>query len=271
MQIDFSGAATPLVPSDYTAAAQALGCDEAAIHAVRIVEVGTTSGFLSDGSGRPRILFEALHFGNETQHQYDRAYPNISVSSPDWSLYRDGAAEYLRLDQAVALDFDAALRSTSWGLFQILGENCHDCGFGDAKDYVAAICESERAQLDAFVAFVKANRMDGALAERDWTTFALRYNGPLEARNNYASRLQQAYTDYATWGDAPPPPLRQGSTGDMVRKLQDALDGHGNDLQVDGQFGRATYLAVMRFQQLCNLTVDGIAGPSTLALLGVHP
>ena len=58
-------------------------------------------------------------------------------------------------------------------------------------------------------------------------------------------------------------PLRQGSSGVNVRRIQAELGG----LTVDGQFGPKTDAAVRAFQKAHKLTVDGIVGPLTWAAL----
>jgi Putative peptidoglycan binding domain len=62
--------------------------------------------------------------------------------------------------------------------------------------------------------------------------------------------------------------LRPGDTGDNVIALQEALAQAGYDPgSVDGDYGPATTQAVAAFQTAAGLTVDGIAGPETLAAL----
>lgn len=79
----------------------------------------------------------------------------------------------------------------------------------------------------------------------------------------------------ATWnGDyfAEPPvgPLFIGHKGPRVDTLQIALINRGYlSPPIDGDFGPATENAVVRFQQDYGLIVDGIAGPGTLAALGI--
>lgn len=55
---------------------------------------------------------------------------------------------------------------------------------------------------------------------------------------------------------------KRGSRGEMVRQIQKALH-----LLADGIFGSQTEEAVMNFQKMNGLKVDGIVGPATLAKL----
>lgn len=63
--------------------------------------------------------------------------------------------------------------------------------------------------------------------------------------------------------------LRPGMRGTAVRSLQEALNQQGNNLKIDGVYGRATAQAVRRFQAQNKLRVDGIAGSQTQSLLFV--
>lgn len=64
---------------------------------------------------------------------------------------------------------------------------------------------------------------------------------------------------------------KTGSRGDEVRKVQTKLKELGlYSGSVDGIFGSATEKAVKAFQKQCGLTVDGIAGPTTLKYLGLE-
>ncbi len=64
--------------------------------------------------------------------------------------------------------------------------------------------------------------------------------------------------------------LKQGEKGEDVRKLQEALNKSGATLETDGKFGPATKSAVENYQRSHNLDADGVAGPKTLAALGMQ-
>ena len=68
------------------------------------------------------------------------------------------------------------------------------------------------------------------------------------------------------------PTLRQNSNGNFVKILQYLLNEYGANLSVDGDFGGATYRAVLNFQKNNNLTADGIVGRNTWnKLLNLNP
>lgn len=63
---------------------------------------------------------------------------------------------------------------------------------------------------------------------------------------------------------------KYGSTGEEVRKIQSKLKNWGYyNGSVDGIYGSKTFEAVKSFQRKNGLAVDGIAGPKTLAALGI--
>src|SRR5262245_13379515 len=138
----------PLSDDDYKQAAKELECEMAAIKAVASVESSGHS-FLSDG--RVLILFEAHVFHRLTKGKYDQSHPKLSSAKWNRKLYaNDGAGEWDRLQEAMTLDNAAALMSTSWGAFQIMGFNHGACGFPYLSTFVSAM-QTESGQLSAFV------------------------------------------------------------------------------------------------------------------------
>ncbi len=61
--------------------------------------------------------------------------------------------------------------------------------------------------------------------------------------------------------------LQLGDRGSQVSALQESLAAAGFPAKTNGIFDAATQRAVIRFQQAKRLTVDGIVGPQTLAVL----
>ena len=63
-----------------------------------------------------------------------------------------------------------------------------------------------------------------------------------------------------------PPTLRQGMSGDNVKRMQEILILLGYDCGkkgADGKFGQNTFNALVKFQTDALLNVDGVCGPKT--------
>lgn len=185
-----------LQEQDYKSAATLLGCELAAVKAVAEVEVSTRGAFEST-DGRPTILFERHKFKKHTSGAYNVTHKDISgsYSARSYGKYRD---QYPKLRRAAVLDETAALKSASWGAFQILGENFKDAGYDSVAAYVDAMLESEQKHLKAFVSFIQSNTtLLNAIRDKDWVAFAKGYNGPKYKDNDYDTKLADAYKKHA--------------------------------------------------------------------------
>ncbi|WP_205195094.1 N-acetylmuramidase family protein [Burkholderia sp. Ax-1719] len=188
-----------LTEKDYTDAATELGCEARAIKAVAKTETGSSGPYFKPGqdlaSGDdpvPAILFERHLFHHATHGIYDQSHSRISNAVQGG--YGTKSIQYEKLLEAYALDPDAALRSASWGRFQILGKNFRAAGFQSVKDYVESVSESEANQLRAFVSFIKADPvLKAAICNKNWHGFAVRYNGP--AQQGYDTIIANNYRD----------------------------------------------------------------------------
>lgn len=252
MALDFVGRSRALSSDGLSATAQGLGVQEPEIWAVLAVET-SGCGFMNDR--RTPILYERHIFHRLTGGRFDDG----DISDPTAGGYGAGGAnQYDRLARAIALDRGAALQSASWGLGQILGTNFAAAGFADVEAMVAAMIDSEDAQLGAVAAFLKSSKLDQAMRDHDWTALAKGYNGPAYAKNNYDQNLRDKYAKYAA-----------GPTPDLeLRAAQLYLRFAGLDPgPVDGVMGDRTRKALIAFQTQQGLDATGAVDAALLDTL----
>ncbi len=184
-------------PSDeaFRIAAETLECEVAAIRAVASVECGPSGAFLP--TDEPVILYEPHIFSRLTNRRFDRSHPDLSYQKWKPGAYGKASQQHAKLQRAVDLDRDAALKSCSWGLFQVMGENHFRAGHPDVQSMVSAAYRSVDDHLQMFVHFIKADkRLHKALRALDWSAFARIYNGPAFARNQYDTKMATAYKQF---------------------------------------------------------------------------
>lgn len=184
---------TKLTYADYQAAAKLLQCDVPTIRAVTEIESGG-SGF--DKSDRCIIRFEPHLFSRKTGGIYDKSHPQLSFT-PWRPGYPAGVNQSWQLFQvATGLNANAAVQSTSWGLFQILGQHALTCDCDTIGEFVKRMETSEAEQLILFCHFVKNTGLDDELRGYQWALFARQYNGKQYAVNSYDTRLEAAYNRF---------------------------------------------------------------------------
>lgn len=198
----FHGKAERLADIDLPRVGAMIGVGEDEIHAVIDVETGNGRGF--DAQGRPKMLFEPHVFYRElTGGQQDQAV-RMGLAWRKWK--RDYPRDsYPRLEKAMVINEDAALRSASWGLGQIMGFNHQLAGYPSARAMVEAFLDSEADHLEAIVRFIKNSGLDDELRRHDWHGFARGYNGEKYAKNDYHNRLAAAFKKWQAIRDTPWP------------------------------------------------------------------
>jgi hypothetical protein len=236
-----------LTEQDYSAAAELLGCEIASIKAVAEVE-SHGEGFYPDGF--PVILFERHKFHKFTNGRFDKDYSEISnPTSGGYGAPGDNQRRKFKL--AFTLDPLAAMKSCSWGKFQIMGFNFSSCGFPSVGKFVDAMKRSEGEQLLAFCRFVEASALDGFLRSKNWARFARGYNGADYEENRYDKKLAVAYKRHsALQPNKQTPPAQQLAQTNQVDTslvsdknsfLLDAVDKNvsADQLKVAGKSGLA--------------------------------
>jgi hypothetical protein len=171
-----------------------LGCTDTDILTVLAVET-VGCGFLPDR--RPLILLERHKFWKWTGGGLNFApklKDNRDICDPIAGGYgAAGAHQHHRLARAMALDEIAALKSCSWGIGQVMGENFRIAGCSSVEAMVEESKASEDDQLRHLTGYVESCKISAALRAHDWKAFARGYNGPGYAKNQYDTKLAAAH------------------------------------------------------------------------------
>ena len=130
---------------------------------------------------------------------------------------------------------------------------------GHKEPFLAQYCDGERVKCPGWLS-QWGSCQDAQRGLSAWQIIEKYYAYDLELResNNFSSNIE-SYPGYA---------LRQGDSGDYVRKIQEQLNRISGSfyipsVQVDGIFGQSTTDTVKAFQRTFDLTPDGIVGKAT--------
>lgn len=190
------------------------GLEYGVIKAIHKVE-SNGAGFLADGE--PKILFERHIFYRELTklgyitlaNQMSQIDPSLCHKSPTpKGKYGDTNQQHTRLQNSQDLLLKArpdadknlqavirecALKACSWGLGQIMGFNHKLAGFDSLQAFINAMYDSEKAQLQAMINFLKSVGLEKAMKNKDWRAIAKAYNGVAYAKFDYHNKLARAY------------------------------------------------------------------------------
>lgn len=197
----FVGTGERLADLDISALAASIGCGEDHLHAVMDVE---TSGGGWDDKNRLRALFEPHIFYEElpTVRERERAVRE-GLAYRKWGERAYPRDSYPRIMAAMGINREAAFRSTSWGLGQVMGFNARLAGYITAEHMVRVFLEGEAEQLAGMVRFIVNSGLDDELRRKDWAGFARGYNGPGYAKHGYHKKLAAAYKKWQGIKDTP--------------------------------------------------------------------
>ena len=267
---------SPEVIAALTAAAKMVSLTSAALLALVSVE---TNGVPFASGGTPTVLCEPAIFYHELPAEKRAAALKAGLAAKAWSRagYADqgtGIGRRARCSAMIQIDEEAAYRSLSQGLGQIMGFNYAHAGYESAKSMYIAFTGDIDAQARAIVAVLPALNVLDPLKRRDWVTVAMRYNGPGERHNSYDVKLAAAYAHWdaalATGQFAPPSGDALGlwSTGPAVRSIQASLTRAGFPTVVDGVFGPKTAQAVAAFELRVGLPdTQGVVDQTTADMI----
>lgn len=141
------------------------------------------SGFSRDG--KIKIQFEPYHF---------RKYTGVRIANG----VENQKKEYKAYFNAVDINEEAAMLSTSWGLGQVMGFNYKTAGHKTVQEMVQIFMQSEYYQLEGMLNFIKSHKkMYPALQNKLWGKFAYYYNGKHFMMYGYDKKLKKAYGQLA--------------------------------------------------------------------------
>ncbi|GMA75887.1 hypothetical protein GCM10025880_23040 [Methylorubrum aminovorans] len=160
------------------------------------------SGF--DRLKRPKMLFEPHVFWRNLSGAERTRAASLGLAYASWKPGAYPTDSYPRLMQAMAINETAALKASSWGLGQILGENHKAAGYATPQAMVLAFCNGGEAEhLAAMVRFIVTNGLDDELRRHDWAGFARGYNGAGYAKHGYHTKLAAAFAKWSKIKDTP--------------------------------------------------------------------
>lgn len=136
--------------------------------------------------------------GYRSRKKLDQKDTQMHDDQVDRGDIRDNQQDYLRLINAYRLNSDAALKSASWGKFQVMGANYGATGEGTVFKFVEKMCRNEVGQIELLAGFIKQNAtLWKAVKEKDWHLIAYNYNGPnYKSDTDYDVKMKEAYEYY---------------------------------------------------------------------------
>lgn len=200
MDLSFKGRAKRLDDIDLPKLGARLGVGEDELHAFIDAE---TLGHGFDAQGRPIILFEPHVFWRNLSGATRQEAERQGLAYKRWGTKPYPKDSYPRLRAAIAVNETAALKSASWGLGQVLGENHKLAGFETVQDMVQAMMDDEESHLEASVNFILNTGLDDELRAHKWDAFAEGYNGPGYKKNAYHIKLANAFAKWKRIKDTP--------------------------------------------------------------------
>ncbi len=233
--MNFKGKAKRINDLDIPRIGSQIGVGEDELHAFMDVEAAG-SGF--DSVGRPKMLFEPHLFYRELSGAKRDEAVKAGLAYAKWKRGAYPPESYTRLAKAMAIDEEAALRSASWGLTQILGKWHNDIGYATARAMVEAFMADEAAHLDATIKLLIQWGVADDLKAHRWAVVADAWNGPQYAVHGYHTKLAKAHAKWDKIRDTVWPPKDWKPdvpilTPEMIDKLPAAPDKHTDVVVVD--------------------------------------
>lgn len=209
------GNGTTATKENYKVLAKELEAEEAAVYAVSKQE-SSGGGFMDyDGEKVAKILYERHYmynnlvevkgesFANEQMNKNNYLVNSVSgkyvYNSKGEKEANENIASREKLSLSRKIDENSALKSCSWGAFQIMGQ-FYSRLYESPQDLEKAQDMCELQQIAYFKAYLLRERIPAlkALRKKNWEEFTFYYNGKDWERNNshYPVNMKKYYEEY---------------------------------------------------------------------------
>lgn len=201
--IPFKGKAKPLDDVDLPRLASRLGAHvgEDPLHAFMDTE-SLGSGFYPNGSVK-RLYEPHVAYRDAGPGPVRDALVKAGLAYPEWGMKpypKDSTDHILKAAEIAGKEF--AYRATSWGGFQVLGENFAKAGFESAVQMVEMMQDDEEVHLWAAINFLKNSgladdmdrlgQLERPVTPEDCEPIVRVYNGAGYRKNNYHVKFAAA-------------------------------------------------------------------------------
>jgi hypothetical protein len=233
--------------------------DPAAVMAIAEVESAGVPWWNVNGEQLPAIRIEGHYFWRNLPAGKRTTAANQRLASPKAQAIknpRSYSERYAKFWKMVRLDSEAAYKSISIGMFQVMGEHASRLGFPSAKAMFDYAKQGIAQQVDIGLRYVMKFGLADELRQRDWAGFAYGYNGPAYKKFAYDKKMARAYARYSGTAVSLSSPTVLAYQKEL-RKL-----GYYKG-PIDGIKGRKTRQAITRFQMDRGIVADGKYGPMT--------
>lgn len=167
---------------------------------VELESAGKTFALVK-GRNEPLIRFEGHYFDRRLGEKKREEARAANLAAPKAGGIRNPRSQedrWAMLDRAAAVDRQAALESTSWGIGQVMGAHWQWLGYESIEAMVTECRRGLSGQLALMLRYIDKAGLASRLRNRDWAGFARGYNGPAYARSGYHLRLAEAVGRHET-------------------------------------------------------------------------
>ena len=230
-----------------------------------------------------RTLEENLNYREETLLKiFSRYFGPGKRNAAEYAKNPEKIANYVYMDEFRKSKMGNTQPGDGWrfrgrGLKQLTGRDNYTrfgASVGMSAEQAAEYVATEKGAIESACWFWDANKLNSLADGDDVTAMTKRINGGdiglADRQSRYKNAMEvlggkiSATPVNPQITDAVTQTLREGSKGDLVKRMQAVLG-----ISADGDFGPGTERAVKAWQAKNGLTADGIVGPKTLAAMGI--